>query len=58
MFDEDKQILVTEIELGAGNIWKLPVRLEEQDKQFPVDGMFSPVTVSYTHLTLPTICSV
>ena len=45
MFDEDKQILVTEIELGAGNIWKLPVRLEEQDKQFPVDGMFSPVTI-------------
>ena len=45
MFDEDKQILVTEIELGAGNFWKLPIRLHEQDKQFPVDGMFSQVTI-------------
>lgn len=45
MFDEDKQILVTEIELGTGNVWKLPVRLDEQDKQFPVDGMFSQVTI-------------
>ena len=38
-------ILVTEIELGTGNVWKLPVRLDEQDKQFPVDGMFSQVTI-------------
>ena len=44
IFDLEKQI--DELKKLAG------------DQQFSVDAEIAPLAVSYTHLTLPTICSV
>ena len=38
--------------------WENGVLALDREKQFEVPKLTAEITVSYTHLTLPTICSV
>ena len=58
----DQSKLVTGIEVGMGGVWLTAapdmIFIPDRNRDDVADGPPETIPVSYTHLTLPTICSV